>query len=120
MANQDVVPLDEYQLQPQTTFSILMSFTPPSAVQKACDKILVVHLEIQQRSYAISLCSPPLSSPVGLLESFQSSPDAFSCVSYESNSLVLSHELALRKFSFVTRFFGLGLADCSLPVRFAI
>lgn len=69
MANQDVVPLDEYQLQPQTTVSILMSFTPPSAVQKACDKILVVHLEIQQRSHAISLCSPPLSSLVGLLES---------------------------------------------------
>lgn len=86
MAHQDVVPLDEYQLQPQTTVSIL-SFTPPSAVQKACDKIHVVHLEIQQCSHAISLCSPPLSSPVGLLESFQSSPDAFSCVSYESNSL---------------------------------
>lgn len=80
MANQDVVPLDEYQLQghkPQFrvvgNLSILMSFKPPSVVHKACDKILVVHLEVQQCSRAISLCLPPLSSPVDVLESFQSS-----------------------------------------------
>lgn len=75
-----MVPLDEYQLQghkPQFRVvgnpSILISFKHPSVVQKACDKILVVHLEIQQLSHAIFLCLPPHSSPVDLLESFQSS-----------------------------------------------